>query len=286
MDKILLINKEKGYTSRDVVNIIGKHFKMKKVGHFGTLDPLATGLLVIGTGALTKLDNYDLFDKKEYIATVLVGTKTDTYDILGNTLSITNDKLTTKTIKQVVESFKKTYIQEVPIYSAVKVNGKKLYEYARNNEKVILPKKEVTIYDIKYLDSYNIEDKQYFKFWCSVSKGTYIRSIINDISNILNVPMCMSNLERTKVGKFSIENAYTIEDIKNNNYKLYNIDDVLNLKRMQIPNDLNKKIINGSIIDDLGYPYILFTDSNGNDFVLYKQIKDGMKPAFFLSKKD
>lgn len=286
MDKILLINKEKGYTSRDVVNIIGKHFKMKKVGHFGTLDPLATGLLVIGTGALTKLDNYDLFDKKEYIATVLVGTKTDTYDILGNTLSITNDKLEIETIKKVVESFKKTYVQEVPIYSAVKVNGKKLYEYARNNEKVILPKKEVTIYDIKYLDSYNIEDKQYFKFWCSVSKGTYIRSIINDISNILNVPMCMSNLERTKVGKFSIENAYTIEDIKNNNYKLYNIDDVLNLKRIPIPNDLNKKIINGSIIDDLGYPYILFTDSNGNDFVLYKQIKDGMKPAFFLSKKD
>ena len=129
MNGILLINKEKGYTSRDVVNIVGKYLNTKKVGHFGTLDPIATGLLILGVGKYTKFQKVMDKEIKEYEVSVKLGIKTDTYDITGNVLeeeqinNIDFDKL-----KKDLLSFKKRYYQEVPIYSAVKVNGKRLYE--------------------------------------------------------------------------------------------------------------------------------------------------------------
>ncbi|MDD5980036.1 MAG: tRNA pseudouridine(55) synthase TruB, partial [bacterium] len=179
MDGILLINKEKNYTSRDVVNIVGKYLNTKKVGHFGTLDPMATGLLILGVGKYTKFQKVMDKEIKEYEVSVKLGVKTDTYDITGNILeeeqtnNIDFDKL-----KKDLLSFKKRYYQEVPIYSAVKVNGKKLYEYARCNEKVILPKKEVELYSITNIKL--IDDTLYFNV--VVSKGFYIRSLINDLS--------------------------------------------------------------------------------------------------------
>ena len=206
MNGILLINKEKDYTSRDIVNIISKKFNTKKVGHFGTLDPLATGLLVIGIEKYTKLQSILKDETKEYICEVLIGKSTDTYDITGNTIEEKETKLIEKDIFEVLNSFIKTYNQEVPIYSAVKVNGKKLYEYAREKKEILLPKKEVTIFDIKLLN-FNLNT---FTFICKVSKGTYIRSLVNDISKELEVPMCMLNLKRTKIGQFDIKDSFTI----------------------------------------------------------------------------
>ena len=150
MDGIILINKEKGLTSRDVVNKISKKLQIKKVGHAGTLDPIATGLLVIGVGKGTKILDLLTLDQKEYIATVSIGFKTDTYDITGNiTEENYNYHLDEDKLKNVLDSFEGSYNQEVPKYSAVKIDGKKLYEYARKQIDIELPKRLVTIYKIE-----------------------------------------------------------------------------------------------------------------------------------------
>lgn len=284
MDGIILVNKEKGYTSRDVVNIIGKILKTKKVGHFGTLDPLATGLLIIGIGSYTKLGNYLLDDSKDYIAEVLIGTSTDTYDVTGNVLKRKNNFcLDKKNLEEALNSFKGKYMQEVPIYSAVKVNGRKLYEYARSGEKVKLPKKEVEIFDIKLLDFYEKDKNNYFKFKVSVSKGTYIRSLINDLSKKLDIPLCMSNLKRVRQDKFLLENASDISDIENGNYKLLNVREVLDLDEREITKEKEKLILNGSVIDKISDKLVLFT-KNKEDIVLYGPYKDKMKPYLFFKK--
>ena len=282
MNEIILINKPKGYTSRDIVNIVSKKLNTKKVGHFGTLDPLADGLLIIGTGSYTKLGNFLKDDTKEYIAEVLIGVSTDTYDTEGTILEKLEDvSITKEEIENILKLFQKTYNQEVPIYSATKVNGKKLYEYARSGIKVELPKKEVTIYDIELIDLYEKEGNKYFSFEAKVSKGTYIRSLINDISKELDIPLCMSALTRTKQDKFFLKDANTIEKIKNKEYKSLNIRDVLDIEEKEIPLELEKKILNGSKIERLSDNMILFTKNN-IDIVLYAPYKDEMKPVLTL----
>lgn len=234
MDGILLINKEKNMTSRDVVNIISKELKTKKVGHTGTLDPNATGVLVIALGKYLKLvDDLTALDKI-YEAEITLGINTDTLDSDGIILEKKKVDVNNEIIDKVLKKFVGKYNMEVPIYSAIKVNGKKLYEYARNNEKVILPIKEVFVYDLKRIS--DIKDNK-FKILCHVSKGTYIRSLVRDISKELNTVGIMSNLNRIKQGNFKIEDCYSIDDIKNNNYKLLNIND-LNIDTIDVDEQL------------------------------------------------
>ena len=242
---VLVINKKKGMTSRDVVNEICKIFNTKKIGHTGTLDPLAEGVLVVTIGNATKISELLTAEYKEYIAGAILGIKTDTYDIEGKVIDNKPVKDNLK-LDKIISSYKKTYMQEVPIYSAVKVNGKKLYEYARNNEEVELPKKKVTIKEIELLST----DRNEFMFKALVSKGCYIRSLINDIGESLNTYATMTKLIRTKLGKFNIENSYTLDDIRNNNYKLYSIDEALDYPVIEIEDDLYKKISNGVKIDN------------------------------------
>lgn len=278
MNKILVINKEKNYTSRDVVNIVSKKLGTKKVGHFGTLDPLAEGVLVLGIGKYTKLLNILEKDDKEYIATVKVGIKTDTYDITGNIIEEKEiENIDKNIIEKALNHYKKTYLQEVPIYSAVKVNGEKLYNYARSGKKVSLPKKEVTIKNIELL-SIEKKDTYYFTFKTTVTKGTYIRSLINDISEYLNIPLTMSNLIRTRQDIFKIEDSYTLKDIENNNYKLLDIEDIFNLK-ISDTNDLHKKIINGNMLDYKGDNLVLYKHNNENiALYIYNKEKNKMQP--------
>ena len=242
---VLVVNKEKGMTSRDVVNEICKIFNTKKVGHTGTLDPLAEGVLVVTIGNATKISELLTAEYKEYIAGAILGIKTDTYDIEGKVIDNKGvyDNLN---IEKTISSYKQTYMQEVPIYSAVKVKGKKLYEYARNNEKVKLPKKKVTIKEIKLLST----DRCEFMFKANVSKGCYIRSLINDIGESLNTYATMTKLIRTKLGKFNIEDAYTLDDIRNGNYKIYSIDEALDYPVIEVEDDLYKKISNGVKIEN------------------------------------
>lgn len=275
---LLIINKPKDYTSRDIVNIISKKFQTKKVGHNGTLDPLATGVLVICLNRYTKLNEILSSKYKEYIACVKLGIATDTLDITGNVLEKRNIKLNKKDLINTLNKYITTYNQEVPIYSAVKVNGKKLYEYARKNEQVNLPKKEVQIKKIDLLNFNNDE----FTFKCLVSKGCYIRSLIRDILNDLNVIGTMSNLQRTKQGVFSIKQANNLEEILKDNYKLYKIKDILDIPKVTIKDDLLKKVYNGASIKG-NYPEtVLFVDENDEEIAIYKKEKDLFKMQILL----
>ena len=212
---IINVCKEKNMTSRDVVNIISKHLHTKKVGHTGTLDPLATGVLIVCTNHDTKLVDILTSKNKEYIATMRLGIQTDTGDITGNIIKRATYKVTKDQIIKVLNNFLGSSTQTVPIYSAVKINGKKLYEYARNGEEVTLPTREINISSIKLLDYHD----DLIKFKVTVSKGTYIRSLIEDIGKTLQTVATMEDLVRTKQGNYKIEDSYTLEDIKNDNYK-------------------------------------------------------------------
>ncbi len=261
MDGIILINKEKGMTSRDLVNMVCKKLNTNKIGHTGTLDPIATGLMVLCVNEGVKLVELLTHHDKEYVAKVKLGIKTDTYDITGKVLeekevSVDKDKLI-----KVLESFKGEYEQTVPIYSSVKVNGKKLYEYARNNEKVTLPKHLVKISDISLLDFNNDS----FTFKVEVSSGTYIRSLINDIGEKLNIPMTMEELERTRVGDYSLKDVSTID-----NLTIIPIVDALKIKKIELDDTLYKKISNGVKIDNIYHEDMIMFIKNNVPIAIYK----------------
>ena len=241
---VVVVNKEKGMTSFDVVDRVSKIFGIKKVGHTGTLDPMAEGVLIVCIGKACKIVELLTAEDKEYIAEAKLGIKTDTYDIEGKVLE--ENKVVLYNIDEVLNRFKKTYMQEVPIYSAVKVNGKKLYEYARNNIDVELPKKKVTVKNIELLENSN----DTFKFRCLVTKGCYIRSLINDIGNSINCGAVMTSLVRTKQGNVSINDSYTLSDIENGNYKIYSIEEVLDYPKIMVDKELEFKISNGMKLDN------------------------------------
>jgi len=270
MNGLIIIDKEKDLTSRDVVNQVSKKLNTKKVGHGGTLDPLATGVLVIGVGKYTKLLNLITDYEKEYIAEVLVGIKTDTLDITGKILEEQDLKeINKEKLEKTIKSFKKKYLQEIPKYSAKRINGKKLYEYARENIDIKLPKKEVEIIDIKLLDIYQKENKLYFKIYTKVSKGTFIRSLINDIGEEMDIPMTMSDLKRISQGRFKIEESTNIDNIK-----LLKINDFMDCKILELTDELYKKVINGNKINiKENDQYVLFTKNN-MEIALYQKEED------------
>ena len=256
MDGFIIINKKENMTSREVVNIVCKKLHTKKVGHTGTLDPMAKGVLVIAVNKALKLVDDITSLNKEYIAEVTLGIKTDTLDITGNVLETEEIRSINKeSIEEVLNSFIGEYNMKVPIYSAVKVNGKKLYEYAREGKQVELPMKKVVINSIELLSI----NQNKFTFKCNVSKGTYIRSLINDICKKLDVIGCMSDLIRTKQGKFYIEDAIGLDDI-NENTKLINMVDVIDSPILEVNEYLYNRIKNGSKLENrYNYEKLAFT---------------------------
>lgn len=277
MDGIVIVNKEVGYTSRDVVNIVSKKLNTKKVGHTGTLDPMARGVLVICVGKALKLCELLTTHDKEYIAGITLGIETDTLDMEGNVVSTEDVDIQEEIIRKVVSSFKGSYMQEVPKYSAVKVNGRKLYEYARNNIDVKLPSKMVNIFDIEVLDDILYKDgKVYFNIKTVVSKGTYIRSLIRDIGVKLGVSAVMSSLVRTRLGDFSIDDAYSIEDIKNNNFRLISLlDSISDIQKIKVDEEMAFKIRNGVILEPFfkgDRAFIL--DKEDNLIAIYENIEN------------
>lgn len=269
MNGIIIINKEMDYTSRDVVNIISKKFHTKKVGHAGTLDPMATGVLVICIGTSTKLVEILTGHDKEYIAEITLGLLTDTLDITGNIIKSENVHFTKDEIINAINSMIGEYNQEVPIYSAVRINGKKLYEYARNNEEVNLPSRIVNIKSIELIDDIKyIDNKVIFSFKCTVSKGTYIRALVNDIASKLGTVGTMSKLMRTKQGIFKIENAQKLSEDLN----VINPSDILECKKIIVSGDLEKDILNGKVIDNVyNSKEVLFIDNHNNTLALYHE---------------
>lgn len=227
MDGIIVINKEKEYTSHDVVAKLKKKLNISKVGHTGTLDPNATGVLPILIGKGTKFSKYLINHDKIYEVELELGKKTDTADIEGKVIEEKNvdEKYIKENLLQVLESFVGKQEQIPPMYSAIKKNGKKLYEYARAGEKIEIEPRKIEIYKID-LNKY---DKNIISFVVSCSKGTYIRSLCEDIAEKLNTVGYMKNLKRLQVGKFNIKDAVYIDDIdlKNVNEHLITLEEIL-----------------------------------------------------------
>ena len=281
MDKLVVVNKPSDITSRDVVNKLCKIFNTKKIGHTGTLDPIASGVLVCVCWKYTKLVNDLTSLDKEYTATIKLGIKTDTLDTKGTIIEEKDVNVTLDDIQKVFNNFPKSYNQTVPKYSAVKINGKKLYEYARNNIDIKLPVRKVEVYSLELLDF----DGTSITFKTKVSKGTYIRSLIEDICNDLNTIGTMSNLIRTKQGNFSIEESYTLNDIENGNYKSLSIHEFLNYPSIEIPDEYLKLIINGNKIPNSFNikDKVIFTKSN-KDYAIYINEFNVLKPYIMLNE--
>ncbi len=273
----LIINKETNMTSRDVVNLLCKKLNTKTIGHIGTLDPLATGVLVCLIGKYTRLTNILINHDKEYIASFKLGMLTDTLDITGKVLKEEKYNVDKDKLINILNSFKGNFLQEVPLYSAIKVNGKKLYEYARNNEKVVLPKREITIYDINLI---NIEN-DIVTIKTKVSKGTYIRSLIRDIGIKLGTYATMTALKRTKLGNFNIENAYSLEDIENGNFSVLSLEDLIDIETVNINDEDYFKIKNGQVLDRNADKYILFKYNN-QEVALYQKYNNKIKPLIMF----
>lgn len=275
MDKLLVVNKEKNLTSRDIVNNLTKIFNTKKIGHTGTLDPIATGVLVCLFGKYTKLVDLLTSLDKEYIAEIKLGIKTDTGDITGSIIENKKYNITKEEIIKVFKEFPSKYKQIVPKYSAVKINGKKLYEYARNNIEIELPKREVSIFSLELIDY----EKDIIKFKTHVSKGTYIRSLIEDICEKLGTVGTMNNLIRTKQGNFDIEDSFILDDIKNGNFKFQNIHEFLKYPSIEINDKLIKIVKNGGKIKNIYniQDKVIFT-YQGEDIAIYETNNETLKP--------
>lgn len=216
MDGIIIVNKEKGYTSNDVVQIIKKTFN-EKVGHTGTLDPMATGVLPILVGKGTLLSKYLINHDKIYVATLKIGIKTDTGDITGDVIKeskVDASILKKENVFNALEKIKGKQEQVPPMYSAIKVNGKKLYEYARKGLTIDIQPRLINIYNIELINI-DVENKE-IQFKVECSKGTYIRTLCEKIAENLGTIGTMSSLNREKVGKFEISQAIKIEEIKEN----------------------------------------------------------------------
>ena len=282
MDGVILINKEKGISSFGVVAKIRKILNIKKVGHTGTLDPEATGLLPILIGNGTKISKYLIEHDKTYIAKLKFGIKTDTADSEGEVIKKDNFKLDKKDEKLYIEifnSFIGKMSQFPPKYSAIKVNGKKLYEYARENKDVEIKPREIEIYSIKIL--YINYDENEIDFEVSCSKGTYIRTLCEDIAKKLKTCGYMKELKRTRIDNFKLEDAITLEELEQNKdneeflkNNIISIEKVFENKNRINLNERKKELfLNGvkltyNLEDDI---YLVYSN---NKFIGLGEVKD------------
>ncbi|MDY6383228.1 MAG: tRNA pseudouridine(55) synthase TruB [Cyanobacteriota bacterium] len=242
------IFKPEGMTSFDVVAKLRKVTHIKQIGHTGTLDPFAVGVLPISIGKATKLIEY-LPDDKAYIATVQFGADTDTYDKDGKIIKTYDKKITENDVKNILNDFRGEISQLPPIYSAIKINGKKLYEYAREGKQAEIKPRKVFISNIELM-SFD-KDKQSAQIKVECSKGTYIRSIAYDIGQKLNCGGYLTALERTKAGAFNLETSVkldeikTIEDVEKN---IINPIDVLINDKYELSDIEREKVLHGNEI--------------------------------------
>lgn len=250
MNGIIVINKPKDYTSHDVVNILRKTANMKRVGHTGTLDPIAQGVLVICLGKATKISEFLLSSDKKYIADIKFGYETDSLDASGETIK-TTDKIPEKSeLIKALDKFKGEINQIPPMYSALKYKGKKLYEYAREGKVLDLKARKVNIKSLELIDQL---DKGLYRIEIECSSGTYIRSLIRDLAYELSSYATMQELIRTKSSKFDLSMAYDIDYIKSIDKDkleslLIPIDDALsNMKSYKVADFFYKGITNGRI---------------------------------------
>jgi len=250
MQGFLLLNKPKGITSFGAVSRIKRLANEKRVGHTGTLDPMATGVLPIFIGRATALSSFVLESEKTYRATVKLGITTDSLDITGNILSKTEVKVTDREIESVLEKFLGKQMQTPPMFSAIRKDGVRMYELARKGETVDIPEREIEVLSLKIVSPLNKENE--FSIETTVSKGTYIRSLCSDIGKVLGCGATLTALERTFVSGFSIDNCVNLEDLTPENIENYikNCDAALpDLRKVSVTEKQAVRFTNGGQLD-------------------------------------
>ena len=246
MDGFLLLDKEKGISSNQLVQKVKKSLSIKKVGHLGTLDPMATGLMILAINRATKFSSYFLESDKSYDASIQLGSSTDTDDAMGNIISSSDIIPNEKDINKSLASFIGQSMQTAPFFSALKHKGKPLYKYAREGEFISKPPREINIFSIENI----ICEHNKCSFIVHCSKGTYIRSIARDLGDKLNSGGHLSALRRLSQGIFNIKNAMTIENIELN--KLITIEEAFSeLSEIQLDSNQTKFFMNGVKIEEI-----------------------------------
>lgn len=260
MNGIILVNKEKNMTSHDVIAKLRRIYQTKKIGHCGTLDPNATGVLVCLVNNATKIANAMTLDTKEYYATFKLGQATTTQDLEGDIVDTKEyqNNLSEATILKVIKSFVGKQEQVPSIYSAIKVNGKKLYEYARNNESVEIPTRNIEIDDIELLSI----DHDLISIKVNCSSGTYIRTLCYDIAQKLGYPGVLVKLHRSRSGIFSDKDAFSLTQLTDNQQELINIKDALH--------DFNHVILDDEQINNVKNGKALAIEQ-AEDFIVLNQ---------------
>lgn len=287
MNGVMIIDKPKGYTSHDVVNVIRKELKIKKVGHTGTLDPNATGVLPILIGEATKISKYLIEHNKIYIAELSLGQATDTGDSEGKVIE-TKDvpELSKNKINEILKKFEGKQKQKPPIYSAIKINGKKAYEYAREGKIAELKEREIEILAIKLME-YN---KNTIIFEVKCSKGTYIRVLCEDITKKIGTVGYMKNLRRTEVEKFKIKNAITLEEIKENSSqietKLISIEEIFKENEKIELNDYKLQLFLNGVKLTYAQKDGVYRIYNNNQFIGLGIVKENLLKRDVIIQKE
>lgn len=252
LNGVINVYKEKGYTSHDVVAIVRKTLNIKKVGHTGTLDPDAEGVLPVCIGQATKLADYIMAERKSYTAEITFGAETTTQDASGDIIKEYEYTFDENRLREVIDTFKGEQTQVPPMYSAIKINGKKLYEIAREGKEIERKARKITVYDIRIAEI-NPPNKAIIEIDCS--KGTYIRSLCSDIGNKLGWGAFMSSLTRTASGKFKLNEAVKLDELKDAAERgetekfIIPPDDVLGgYKRVTVSEKADKYLYNGGKI--------------------------------------
>lgn len=271
MNNVLYLDKPAGMTSFDVCFALRKVFGTKKIGHTGTLDPSATGVMIILLDKATKANQFLVSDRKEYIAEILLGVETDTLDLDGNVLE--RQKVTPfskQRLHEVLQSFIGKTTQVPPLTSAIKVHGKKLYEYQRQGKEVEIPVREIEIYSCELLalndDSFVIK--------VEVSSGTYIRSLARDIAKKLNNIACLKSLRRTKIDHISVESCNSLSTDKEN-FVLHNVADLLSRRFFTIDVADETEIIHGKKMKLNTEEPMVFLKKDQQALAIYRREEDG-----------
>ncbi len=268
----LNVYKPKGITSHDVVAKIRRVTKIKQIGHAGTLDPFAEGVLPVCVGKATRLIEF-LPDDKEYTATVQFGANTDTYDVDGKVIEKFDSRVSQKEVLCALKNFEGEIMQTPPVYSAIKLNGKKLYDYARSGQSVEIAPRKVVIHKISLLDF--DENLQQAKILIACSKGTYIRSIAYDLGRILNCGGYLSELLRTEAGFFLVENSLKLDNlssVQSVRQNLINPLNVLALQKIPVSDFEHKKVLQGQFLEnkyDFDGIFVLLVYNNSVDAVAF-----------------
>lgn len=244
MNGIFIIHKSTQMTSHDVVSFLRRLLHIKRIGHAGTLDPMATGVLVVMIGKATKLSDWLLCEEKEYIAGVRLGCVTDTYDITGTILKQQTADISAQELEQALLGFQGKIFQRPPMYSAIKQNGKKLYNLARQGVEVERPLREITIHSLDMVSWSPLQ----LNVVCS--KGTYIRSLVHDLGETLGCGACLESLCRTRSGHFTLEQSVTLEQLETQNPLdfLIPLDHVVPFPAYTVSGEVERRVRNGNPI--------------------------------------